>query len=102
MILEFLHEREMDLEDMAEIRRIRLEQYVQFCQFQNDATQVLNWIRSGESMLSASFHIPVSLAEAEDFQVTHEQFQLAIEVNVKQIFAFFSHNIIVSLLTLFE
>lgn len=81
MILEFVHEREMDMEDMAELRRTRLEQYCQFCQFQNDASQVLSWMRNGESMLSASFHIPTSLGESEDFQVTHEQFQLAIEVS---------------------
>jgi len=92
MILEFLHEREMDLEDLSEIRRVRLEQMVQFCQFQSDANQVLTWMRNGESMLTASFHIPNSLQEAEDLQVEHEQFQLAIEVsfyrNFKSIFFF--------------
>ncbi len=84
MILEFLHEREMDLEDLSELRRVRLEQMVQFCQFQVDANQVLSWIRNGESMLAASFHIPNSLQEAEDLQVEHEQFQLAIEVSLRE------------------
>jgi hypothetical protein len=36
----FLQEREMDLEDLGSIRRIKLEQCVQLCQFENDANQV--------------------------------------------------------------
>ena len=39
-LLEFLHERKMDLEDMAEMKRVKLDQCVQLCQFQNDANQV--------------------------------------------------------------
>ena len=37
----FLQEREMDLEDLGSIRRIKLEQCVQLCQFENDANQVI-------------------------------------------------------------
>lgn len=40
VLLEFLHEREMDLEDLAELRRVKLEQCLQLCQFQTDANQV--------------------------------------------------------------
>ena len=40
VLLEFLHEREMDLEDLAEMKRVKLDQCVQLCQFQNDANQV--------------------------------------------------------------
>lgn len=40
VLLEFLHEREMDLEDLAEIKRVKLEQCVQLCQFRTDANQV--------------------------------------------------------------
>lgn len=40
VLLEFLHEREMDLEDLAEIKRVKLEQCVQLCQFRADANQV--------------------------------------------------------------
>jgi len=39
-LLEFLHDRELDLEDLAEVKRTKLEQAVQLCQFQNDANQV--------------------------------------------------------------
>ena len=40
VLLEFLHEREMDLEDLAEMKRVKLDQCVQLCQFQNEANQV--------------------------------------------------------------
>lgn len=40
VLLEFLHERELDLEDLAEMKRVKLEQCVQLCQFRADANQV--------------------------------------------------------------
>ena len=39
-LLEFLHEREMDLEDMGEQKRVKLEQCVQLRHFENEAKQV--------------------------------------------------------------
>lgn len=79
-ILEYVREREMDLEDLADVRRARLEETRSFSQLGSDASQVLRWMRNGESMLAASFLVPTSLREAEDLQVEHEQFQMAIEV----------------------
>ena len=79
MLLEYLQEREMDLEDLGAIRRIKLEQCVQLCQFESDANQVNRWIHSAEGMLAAGFAIPGSLAEAEQLKKEHEQFQTAIE-----------------------
>uniref|UniRef100_A0AAR5PYU8 Non-specific serine/threonine protein kinase n=1 Tax=Dendroctonus ponderosae TaxID=77166 RepID=A0AAR5PYU8_DENPD len=79
VLLEFLHDREVDLEDLAEVKRVKLEQCIQLGQFQNDANQVISWIRNGESMLMASFTIPNSLADAELLKKEHEQFQVAIE-----------------------
>lgn len=79
LLLEFIHEREVDLEDLAEIKRAKLEQAVQLCQFQNDANQVISWIRNGEAMLIASFATPNSLLEAEQLRKEHEQFQVAVE-----------------------
>ncbi|XP_049267793.1 triple functional domain protein isoform X2 [Rhipicephalus sanguineus] len=78
-LLEFLHEREMDIEDLAEVKRVRLEQCIQLCQLEKDANQVNTWIRNGEAMLSATFAIPTCLTEAEQSRSQHEQFQLAIE-----------------------
>ncbi|XP_071053767.1 triple functional domain protein isoform X4 [Onthophagus taurus] len=79
VLLEFLRDREMELEEYAEMKRIKLEQCIQLSQFQNDANQVISWIRNGESMLMASFAIPNSLADAEQLKKEHEQFQVAIE-----------------------
>lgn len=79
VLLEFLHDREVDLEDLAELKRIKLEQCIQLSQFQNDANQVISWIRNGESMLMASFAVPNSLGDAELLKKEHEQFQVAIE-----------------------
>ncbi|XP_044733840.1 triple functional domain protein isoform X3 [Chrysoperla carnea] len=79
VLLEFLHERQIDLEELAEMKRIKLEQCVQLGQFQNDANQVISWIRNGEAMLMASFAVPNSLSDAELLKKEHEQFQVAIE-----------------------
>ena len=80
VLLEYLQEREMDLEDLGAIRRIKLEQCIQLCQFESDANQVNRWIQSAENMLAAGFSIPGSLSEAEQLKKEHEQFQTAIEV----------------------
>merc|ERR1712083_794603 len=69
----------MGMEDLATIRRIKLEQCVQLATFQADATQVMRWIQNTEAMLMASFTIPGCLAEAEQLKKEHEQFQVAIE-----------------------
>ncbi|XP_073951079.1 trio Rho guanine nucleotide exchange factor isoform X3 [Choristoneura fumiferana] len=79
LLLEFLHDRQLDLEELAEERRARFEQCVQLGQFQKDATQVVSWIRNGEAMLAASFSIPGALAEAEQLKREHDQFQVAVE-----------------------
>ncbi|KAK3594846.1 hypothetical protein CHS0354_005769 [Potamilus streckersoni] len=78
-LLEYLHEREVDLETLAESKRIRLEQCVQLRNFEIEARQVISWIRNGESMLTASFMCPNSLMEAEQLKKEQDQFMLAIE-----------------------
>ena len=40
VLLEYLHEREMDLEDLGEQKRIKLEQCVQLRHFETEARQV--------------------------------------------------------------
>jgi triple functional domain protein len=78
-LLEFLHDRELDLEDLADAKRLKLEQAMQLCHFQNDANQVISWIRNAEAMLFANFTIPNCLQDAELLKKEHEQFQVAIE-----------------------
>lgn len=78
-LLGFLNDKGLHLEDLAEVKRTKLEQAVQLRQFQNDANQVISWIRNGEAMLLASFAIPSGLQDAEQLRKQHEQFQVAIE-----------------------
>lgn len=40
VLLDFLQERHLDLEDVAELKRVKLEQSIQLCQLENDAAQV--------------------------------------------------------------
>ncbi len=42
LLLDYIAEREIDLEDLGTIRRIKLEQCIQLCQFESDANQVRN------------------------------------------------------------
>lgn len=78
-ILSYLHEKEIEVEDLSDMRRQRLEEMVQYCQLESDANQVLRCMRNGESMLAASFMIPTSLEEAKSLQSEHLQFQKLID-----------------------
>jgi triple functional domain protein len=77
--LEFLHDRELDLEDLADNKRMKLEQALQLCHFQNDANQVISWIKNGESMLFANFSIPTCLKDAEQLRKEHEQVSVKLK-----------------------
>uniref|UniRef100_A0A6G1S724 Kalirin n=1 Tax=Aceria tosichella TaxID=561515 RepID=A0A6G1S724_9ACAR len=79
MLVDFMDQRAQEADELAECRRMHIEYSIKFRQFEIDAQQVQSWIRKGESMLIASFHIPLSLKEAEELRVSHEKFQQAFE-----------------------
>ncbi|XP_012941789.1 triple functional domain protein isoform X2 [Aplysia californica] len=79
VLLEYLNERQVDLEGLAEQKRLRLQQCVHLRNFEIEARQVILWVRNGESMLTDSFMCPNSLVEAEQLKKEHEQFMIAIE-----------------------
>jgi triple functional domain protein len=81
--LEYLRDREHELVDLADTKRMKLEQAMQLCHFQNDANQVISWIKNGESMLFANFSIPTTLKDAEQLRKEHEQFQVGMGSNIR-------------------
>ena len=53
LLLEYLHERELDLENLAENRRIRLEQCVQLRNFEFETRQVRNIASLSDHIITA-------------------------------------------------
>jgi len=81
-LLEYIHEREAELEERSEQKRVKLHQCVQLRHLENEARQVNMWIRNSESMITAGLVCPGSLHEAEQLRKEHDQFQPAIEVRL--------------------
>lgn len=79
MLVDYMDGRAQEADELADCRRLHIEYSIKFRQFEVDAQQVQSWIRKGESMLVASFHIPLSLKEAEELRASHEKFQQAFE-----------------------
>jgi len=80
-LLEYIHEREVELDERSEQKRIKLHQCVQLRHLENEARQVNMWIRNSESMITAGLVCPGSLHEAEQLRKEHDQFQPAIEAS---------------------
>ncbi|XP_032241354.2 triple functional domain protein isoform X5 [Nematostella vectensis] len=78
-LLEVLHRKRRDLRDLAEERKIKLEQNLLLRQLESDAKQVVGWVRNGEAMLYACTDLGSSLVEAEALLREHDEFQRAIE-----------------------
>ncbi|ESO07374.1 hypothetical protein HELRODRAFT_191159 [Helobdella robusta] len=78
-LLEFIKEHEMELESAAEQKRIKLHQCVQLRHLENEAKQVVMWIKNSESIISAGLVCPSSYHEAEQLRREHDQFHTAIE-----------------------
>lgn len=79
MLVDYMDQRAQEADELAEHRRLHIEYSIKFRQFEVDAQQVQSWIKKGESMLAASFHIPLSLKEADEIRASHEKFQQAFE-----------------------
>lgn len=79
MLVDYMDQRAQEADELADCRRLHIEYSIKFRQFEVDAQQVQSWIRKGESMLIASFQIPLSLKEAEELRTSHEKFQQAFE-----------------------
>lgn len=81
MLVDYMDQRAQEADELADCRRLHIEYSIKFRQFEVDAQQVQSWIRKGESMLIALFHIPLSLKEAEELRTSHENFQKAFETS---------------------
>lgn len=78
-LVDCMDQKAQEADELAEQRRLHIEYSIKFRQFELDAQQVQSWIRKAESMLVASFQIPLSLKEAEELKASHEKFQQAFE-----------------------
>ncbi|XP_033628960.1 kalirin-like [Asterias rubens] len=79
VLLDDIKDGYLELEDIAEVRRAKLEQCRNLRQFEIDAEQVESWIKSAEKMLLMVTSVPNSFEEAERLQKDHQQFENAIE-----------------------
>ncbi|XP_038072684.1 kalirin-like [Patiria miniata] len=79
VLLDDIKDGYLELEDIAEVRRAKLEQCRNLREFEIDAEQVESWIKSAEKMLLMVTAVPNSFEEAERLQKEHQQFENAIE-----------------------
>lgn len=65
-LVDYLDGRQLNLENLAELKHARLLQCVQLCYLKTEVTQLIAWMNNNDSMITAGIICPSSHHDAED------------------------------------